>query len=44
VRDLVGADEVPAGSSRDDRDLDALEPRDPVGDLVDGAVAADDDE
>ena len=44
VRDPVGADEVPARAARDDRDLDALEPGDPVRDLVHRAVAADDDE
>ena len=43
-RDAVGADEVPARAARDHRQLDVLAPGDPVHDLVDGAVAADDDE
>ena len=44
VRNAVRADEVPAGAARDDGDLGLLEVVDPVRDLVDRAVAADDDE
>jgi hypothetical protein len=43
ARDPLRAGEVPAGAARDNRDLD-IALRDPVRDLVDGAVAADDDE
>jgi len=44
VRDAVRADEVPARAARDHGELDAVESRDAVRDLVDGAVAADDDQ
>jgi hypothetical protein len=37
----VGADEVPAGAARDDRELDVPRLGDTVYDLVDGSVAAD---
>jgi hypothetical protein len=42
--DAVGADEIPAGAAGNHRQLDAVAPGDPVDDLVDGAVAPDDDE
>jgi len=38
------AGEVPAGSARDHRDLDAVAFRDPVHDLVHRSVASDDDQ
>ena len=44
VRDPERADEVAAGAAVDDRELDALDARDPVHDLVHRPVAADGDE
>jgi hypothetical protein len=44
VRDAERAGEVPACAAGDHGDLDALALRNPVDDLVDGTVAADDDQ
>ena len=41
VWDCVGADEIAAGASGEDRELDVCPAGDPVHDLVDGSVAAD---
>jgi hypothetical protein len=44
ARDAVGADEVPTGAARDDRDVHVVASPETVGHLVDGPVAPDDDE
>jgi hypothetical protein len=44
LADAVGACKVPAGAARDQRQLDSVAARDPLDDLVDGPVTADDDE
>jgi hypothetical protein len=44
VRDPERADEVAAGASMHDRELDAVDARDPVHDLVHCAVPADGDD
>ena len=44
LADAVGACEVPAGAARDQRQLDSVASSDPLDDLVDGPVSADDDE
>ena len=44
MRDVERADEVSAGASVDDGELDAVEPRDAVDDLIDRAIPADGDE
>jgi len=44
VRDPEGADEIPSGAAVDDRQLDAVQPGDPVHHLVHGPVPADRDQ